>query len=109
MVKRVVGYDDKGKEVFNREAREYDQSISKSVFGITIGDAVKAITVVAIGVMLYANQQRVNEQLMQSIKLVSDSSERNTAAITSMRDVLWNLNNYLSASTGKQFKDGVPR
>lgn len=109
MTEKVVGLDKTGKQIWERNAREYDRSISNSLFGITIGEAIKVVSVVAVGAMLYANQLKVNEQLMQSIKLVSETSEKNSEAILGVKDVLWNLNNYLSASTGKQFKDGIPR
>lgn len=109
MVQKIVGYDDKGKKVFEREARAYDQSISKTAFGVTLGDIVKAIPIVFLCGIVYANQQNVNKHMMDAVLQVSASTSENSKAINGIWVVLNNLNNYLSASTGKQFKDGVPR
>lgn len=102
MVKKIVGLNDKDEVVFERDARAYDKGIANSMFGITIGDALKAGSVLALGIMLYANQLNFNNTVMKSLASNSD-------AIGDIRSTLDNLNNYLSSSTGKQFEKGRPR
>lgn len=101
MVKKIVGIDENGKQVFTRDAREYDQGIAHQLFGITLGDLMKAGSVVALGVMIYANQQHFNTSVIESLK-------QNSQAIGDIRVTLDNLNLYLSATTGKVFHNGRP-
>lgn len=101
MVKRIVGLDAEGKEVFNREARGYDQGISSKTFGITIGDVLKIVPVFILIITVYVNQQNFNIRVLEL-------SSNNAQAIGSLKEVVLNLNNYLSSQTGKQFKDGRP-
>jgi len=102
MVKRIIGLDEKGKEVFNREARAYEESIANKTFGITISDVFRVVPILVLLVTVYVNQQNFNYQVLEMTK-------ENTRAISGMKEVLYNLNNYLSSATGKQFKDGSPR
>lgn len=101
MVKKIVGYDDAGKKVFEREAREYDKSIVNTKFGITLSDIFKVVPVLVLIITVYVNQQNFNVQILRSV-------DNNSYAIGGMKETLANLNNYLSSSTGKQFKDGRP-
>jgi hypothetical protein len=100
MVKRIVGYDDSGKKVFERDARTYDQSITDSVFGITLSDVFKIIPIFALAINVYSNQKSFNERIL-------DMTNRNSEAISAMSNGLNNINNSLSAITGKQYKDGI--
>lgn len=113
MVKRIVGYDEDGNKVFDREARVYDKGMgsSFSLFGaqFSVGDIIKAIPIITICISVYTNQQLTNARFLDSITKISQSTENNAQAIAGMKDVLGNLNNYLSSKTGKQFKDGLPR
>lgn len=102
MVKKIVGYNEKDEVIFERDARDYDKGLARQVFGITIGDAVKAGSIFCLGVMLYANQQSFNSTVMTSLK-------QNSEAIGDIRSTLYNLNNYLSSATGRQFENGRPR
>lgn len=106
MVRKIIGYDASGKKVFERDAREYDKSVSGAIFGISIGDIVKAVPVVFLCGIVYANQQNVNSHLMGSISEVSKTTALNSEAIGGLKDTLKNLDNYLSASTGKPFYNG---
>ncbi len=108
MVVKVCGLDDKGKVVFERPARDYDKRIAESVFGVTLGDCLKAASVITVGILIYANQQNFNKTIMESVAQVSFNTNENAKAISGVKDALNNLNNYLSSSTGKQFKDGRP-
>lgn len=101
MVKKIIGIDEEGKQVFARDAREYDRGIANQLFGVTIGDLLKAGSVVALGVMIYANQQHFNTSVVESLK-------QNSQAIGDIRGTLDNLNLYLSATTGKVFHNGRP-
>lgn len=102
MVKRIVGFDDKDKIVFERNARDYDRGIANTMFGVTVGDILKTIPVIIACVMIYANQTHINEKIMFQ-------TSENAQAIGGIKEVLNNLNNYLSSSTGKQFENGRPR
>ena len=101
MVERIAGYDKSGRKVFERPAREYDHGIANTKFGVSIGDLVKAIPIIFLAGILYAGQQKFNEGMTVMVS-------NNTKAINSIEETLGNLNNYLSSSTGKQFKDGRP-
>lgn len=104
MVKKIVGYADDNctKKIFERDAREYDKSVSNTILGISIGDLVRAVPVIIACGIFYANdcnfkktQIEFNQQMMLSVN--------------NMNETLTNLNNYLSSTTGKQFKNGWPR
>ena len=101
MVKKVVGYDDFGKKVFERDAREYDRLISQNVFGISISDIVKTVPVFIACGIFYAND--LNFKRVQT-----EFNEKMVLSVNNMNNTLTNLNNYLSSTTGKQFKDGRP-
>lgn len=101
MVKKIVGYNEQGKIVFEREAREYDKTIANTAFGVSLGDIVKAVPIIFLCGIIYAGQQNFNERILKN---VNDNSQ----AIGGMKEALSNLNNYLSSATGKQFKDGRP-
>lgn len=102
MVKRIVGYDDKGNKVFERPAREYDNQISKMVFGITLGDAVKAGSVLALGVMLYANQQTFNGKVLGEL---TDNAVIRKEIINTLN----NINVTLSLIVGKPVVNGLAK
>lgn len=108
MVKRIVGYDDKGEKLFDREARDYDKRIAATVFGITLGDIVKAVPVIAACVLIYSNNEHFKQDQLSFNKTVLSSINTNAENIAGIKNVLTNLNNYLSSATGKQFKDGIP-
>ena len=101
MVKKIVGFDENGKKLFEREARAYDKGLATTVLGISVGDIVKTVPVIFLCGIIYAGQQNFNQQIMKS-------TSENSAAISRLDITLVNINNYLSASTGKQFKDGRP-
>lgn len=101
MVQKIVGLDAKGNKVFERDARAYDKGLANTVFGITLGDVFKVIPILILVVSVHVNQQNFNT------KILSISSD-NAQAIGGLKDVVINLNNYLSSQTGKQFKDGRP-
>ena len=102
VVKRIVGFDDNGKKVFEREAREYDQSIVYKPFAITLSDIIKVVPIFFACVYVYVNQNNFNNTILQSINSVSISTQNNTLAINNLKDVLATI------STGKNFKDGMP-
>lgn len=109
MVKKIIGVDEHGKKVFERDARVYDQSIANLRFGVSVGDVLKAVPIIVVCALFYAqdmnfkeNQKLFNSQVLASIN-------ENSKAIGGIKDVLFNLNSYLSSETGQQFKDGVPR
>lgn len=108
MVKRIVGYDDSGKQVFDREAREYDKSMNQSTFGVTINDLIKAIPVIFLCGIVYAGQQSINANQVNINAQTQRLIDKNSEIISSMKDAINNLNMYLSSTTGKQFKDGRP-
>ena len=101
MVKKIIGYNDKDEIVFERDARAYDKEIANTVFGITIGDVIKTVPVIFFCGIVYANQLKFNEQMLIS-------NTKNSEAIGGIKEVLSNLNNYLSPTTGKRFKNGEP-
>lgn len=109
MVKKIVGLDAEGNKVFERDARAYDQSLANMRFGVSIGDVLKAIPIIVACVYMYSNQQAFNRTMMGSIDSLSLSTNENAKAIGGIKDTLSNLNNYLSATTGKQFEYGRPR
>ena len=101
MVEKVRGYDKDDNIIFERSAREYDKSIASTVFGITLSDVFKVIPVLILLVTVYVNQQNFNAQILNSVN-------NNSRAIEGISTAMSNLNNYLSASTGKRFKNGEP-
>lgn len=86
---------------WEREPRAYDNGLANKTFGITLADVFKAAPFFALIVTVYVNQQNFNIMIL-------NSQNQNAQAISAMKDTLVNLNNYLSSSTGKQFKDGRP-
>lgn len=102
MVKKIIGYDDKGGKVFERDAREYDKSVSNMLMGISIGDIVKAVPIFFLCGTVYMHQQDFNEKVLISMKSNSD-------AIGGIKEVLAHLDSSLTQITGKQFLDGMPR
>lgn len=109
MVKKIIGLDEQGKKVFERDARAYDQSVANMRFGISIGDALKAIPFIVFCVLFYAQDQAFKENQKAFNVQVLKSINENSMAIGGIKEVLGNLNNYLSSSTGKQFESGRPR
>lgn len=109
MVKKIVGYDDGGRKVFERDAREYDKGIMGQIMpGLTIGDIVKTVPIIfAIGVgwnnfnNQYVSQQNTNTQMIQTLQKITEQVEKHSR-------ILAHLDVYLSSSTGKQFSDGEP-
>ena len=101
MVKKIVGFDDKGNKVFERDARDYDKSITKTVFGLTLGDVIKTVPIIFLAGIVYAHQDDFNKKLFAWHK-------EDVATIAGIQTTLENLNSWLSASTGKPFKDGMP-
>lgn len=108
MVERIVGLNKEGDKVFEREASEYDRGMATMRFGFTPRDIIKAVGFVFLCGTLYAGQQNINKQMLESIVQISANTKDNASAISGLKDTLYNLNNYLSSSTGKQFKDGRP-
>ncbi len=109
MVKKIVGYDESGKKLFEREARDYDKGIMSQVIpGLTIGDIFKGVVLVfGIGVAYvnfnnqFAQQQNTNMQMIETLKKITDQVEKHSR-------ILAHLDSYLSSSTGRQFTDGEP-
>lgn len=112
MVKRVVGYDDKGAKVFDREAREYDKGIANTVFGITVGDVFKVIPLIFLCGMVWANQQSINDKMSQMIATntlaIKDIANTNSKTFVALTEYVSRMDSYLSATTGKRFKNGEP-
>ncbi len=100
MVKKIVGYDDKGKVVFERNPREMDNLISNHK--ITISEVIRVVPILVLLVTVYVNQQNFNTHILRTV-------DNNSQAIAGIKEVLANLNNYMSSSTGKQFHNGIPR
>lgn len=103
MVKKVIGINDKGEKLWERDAREYDRTITShnTIFGISVSEIFRVIPVfIAIG-MMYSNQQNLNSQMLAM-------GAANSASISKMVVTLGHLDNWLSSTTGKQFTDGVP-
>ena len=101
MVEKIRGYDKHENVIFEREAREYDKSIVNTTFGITISDIFKVIPVLILLITVYINQQNFNVQIIKYM-------DSNTKTTENIKYTLDNLHNYLSASTGKRFKNGEP-
>ena len=110
MVKRIVGYEDdnKTKIVFEREARDYDRSLANSTFGITISDIFRVAPVFIACAIFYFNTIQFREYQMDFNKQIVMANERQDRTIENVALALSNLNNYLSATTGKRFKNGEP-
>ena len=109
MVKKIVGFDEDGKKVFERDARQYDQSIVNTTFGLTLADVIKVVPIIILMIGVYVNQQSFNATILRSVDSLAVLSSDNAKAIGGMKEALNNLNNYLSSSTGKQFENGRPR
>jgi hypothetical protein len=101
MVKKIIGYNEEGEKVFERDARDYDKSIANTTFGVSLGDIVKAVPIIFLCGIVWANQQSFNSMVVKSL-------EKNAEAIGDVKTVLANLNNYLSSTTGKRFRNGEP-
>lgn len=101
MVKKIIGLDETGKKVFERDARIYEQNIANRTFGITISDIFKVVPVLVLIVTVYVNQQNFNSRVI-------DMVSQNTQSIGKLTDVIANINSSLSAITGKQYRDGYP-
>jgi hypothetical protein len=109
MVHKIIGVDEKGKKIFEREAREYDQGIMGQIIpGLTVGDIIKTVPILfAIGAgwanfnNQYLQQQQTNQQMLAALKSISDEVGKHSK-------ILAHLDSYLSSSTGKQFNDGEP-
>lgn len=108
--KRVIGIDDKGNKLWERDAREYDSRgvMGQIIPGLTIGDIVKTIPIIfaiAASWINYQNQMTqqaaTNVQMIQTLQKITEQVEKHSR-------ILAHLDNYLSSSTGKQFNDGVP-
>ena len=102
MVKKIAGFDEKGNKVFERDAREYDQSVIHKPFQITLSDLIKVIPIFFACAYVYINQNNFNNSILQSFNTISVTTQENTKAIDSLKDVLSSL------MTGKKFKDGMP-
>lgn len=87
--------------------------ITKAVFGITIGDVVKAIGFLSVGFMVYYNQQAINQKLFdglaQNTKNIEVISDRSNKTLEVLQEYVANMDNYLSATTGKQFRYGTQK
>lgn len=101
MIDKIVGVDKNGKKIFERDPRSFDEGIGHLRFGITLADVFKVIPVFILIVTVYVNQQNFNIQIMAMTR-------SNASSIDKVCETLNNINNYLSSSTGKQFKDGRP-
>lgn len=93
-----------------------EQTITSAVFGISIAEIVRFVPIAGLFIAVYVNQQNFNTtqqnfnlQQQQFNKEMVTANAKNSEAIGGIKEVLGNLNNYLSATTGKQFRDGVPR
>lgn len=113
MVKRIVGFDEKGKQVFERDARAYDQSLANMKFGLTIGDIVKAVPIIFLCGIVWANQKSTNEKLSEAIQAnttqIKEIVNGNTQTLNFLQSYISRVDNYLSATTGKRFKNGEPQ
>lgn len=113
MVKRIVGYDAQGKKVFDREARSYDNSVENRVFGVSVGDVIKAVPVIFLCGMIWQNQQITNKTLFNSLsennKSIQELTRSNGATLEFLNKYISRMDNYLSATTGKRFKEGEPQ
>jgi hypothetical protein len=120
VVKRIVGLDDNGKKVFERDAREYDTLIANTKFGVTLGDIVKAVPVIFLCGMLWMknesaweNQIKNNLQMTQAIQAntseIKNISSNNSKTLSFLQDYIFKMDNYLSSTTGKRFKNGEPQ
>lgn len=109
MTTKVMGYDEKGKKIWERQARDYDKGITgQIVSGLTIGDLLKFAGVLVACVAWYfsqqtswTNQQNLNSQTIITLQKIGDQVEKHSK-------ILSHLDTYLSSSTGKQFTDGEP-
>lgn len=103
MARKVIGYDEQGNKIWERDAREYDSKsfMGQIVPGLTIGDIVKAVPVVFLAGMAWMNQQNTNVQFLNTMQKISDKVEAHSEA-------LQHLDNYMSSATGKQFQNGEP-
>lgn len=113
MVKKVVGYNDQGEKVFEREARVYDQTIANTMFGISIGDVVKAVPVIFLCGIVWANQQSTNEKLSEAMAAnttsIKEIANSNTRTLNALTDYISKMDSYLSSTTGKRFRNGEPQ
>jgi len=101
VVEKIKGYDKTGKLVFERNAREYDKSITKTVFGITVADIFKAVPILVLAGVIYGQQEDFNHTVFEWHK-------EDVSTIEGIKNTLENLNSWLSSSTGRPFKDGMP-
>lgn len=106
MVKKIVGYDDSGKKVFERDAREYDNFLSNK---FSFKDIIKVIPIVVACCLFYFNMLNFQESQSRFNITVIQSINKNSDAIGGIKDVLSSLDSYLSSSTGRQFERGRPR
>lgn len=109
MTTKVAGFDAKGRKIWEREAREYDQSISHKVFGISLGDVVKAVPIIFLCASYYVADVNFKRDQLAINNKMQASFDKQAVSIENMNKTLINLNIYLSATTGKQFQDGLPR
>lgn len=112
MVKKIIGLDDAGKQVFERDARSYDQGIADMVFGIRAGDIVKAIPVIFLCGMVWSNQQAFNVKLLDMVnansQIIKNLASENSKTLSIMNEYIAKMDSYLSAATGKRFRNGEP-
>lgn len=107
MVDMICGYDKAGKKIFERKAREYDQR-NIGFMGITVSDLIKSAPVFVACIVFYTNTINFQKSQQEFNNHVLILVQQNSDSVSSLKDVLANLNNYLSAKTGRQFKDGMP-
>lgn len=101
------------KQVFHGEdKRYYDEgytNLKNQVFGITISDVFKVIPIIVACVLVYTNNESFKANQLAVNKQMSGQLYDNAQAIGGIKEVLGNLNNYLSSKSGQMFKDGIPR
>lgn len=97
-----------GQQVYEGPDRRFFDSDWKSKFDLSLGDLIKAIPIILACGMVYANNESFKKEQLEVNQQLVSSNTQNAQAIGGIKEVLWNLNNYLSSTTGKQFRDGRP-
>lgn len=109
MLKKIRGYSDEGKVIFEREARDYDQQRYLPFFmGIPLSEIIRFVIAIFCLGMVYANQQNLNLQMTKSLENVNQSVTENSRAILGIKSTLSHLDASLSKMSGHIFNDGLP-